>query len=127
MDNQNPLGITEHGTSVSICPQTQAERYRDAYRELFWHFLRALKGGTRLKLMAGVALVWLCEGMHCVRSGRLGGGRNESWEGKLPWILLSFVKKAAACDSQEILSQSPGCPEGIKITESWSGLGRKRL
>ncbi|NWU40104.1 T73AS protein, partial [Hylia prasina] len=44
VDNQNPLGITEHGTSVSICPQTQAERYRDAYRELFQHFLRALKG-----------------------------------------------------------------------------------
>ncbi|NXO38667.1 T73AS protein, partial [Locustella ochotensis] len=44
VDNQNPLGITEHGTSVSICPQTQAERYRDAYRELLWHFLRTLKG-----------------------------------------------------------------------------------
>ncbi|XP_005057686.2 PREDICTED: inositol 2-dehydrogenase-like [Ficedula albicollis] len=44
VDNQNPLGITEHGTSVSICPQTQAERYRDAYRELLRHFLRALKG-----------------------------------------------------------------------------------
>ncbi|NXD25692.1 T73AS protein, partial [Spelaeornis formosus] len=44
VDNQNPLCITEHGTSVSICPQTQAERYRDAYRELFRHFLRTLKG-----------------------------------------------------------------------------------
>ncbi|NWH90321.1 T73AS protein, partial [Aegithalos caudatus] len=44
VDNQNPLGITEHGTSVSICPRTQAERYRDAYRELFQHFLRTLKG-----------------------------------------------------------------------------------
>ncbi|NXW77325.1 T73AS protein, partial [Hirundo rustica] len=44
VDNQNPLGITEHGTSVSICPQTQAERYRDAYRQLFRHFLRTLKG-----------------------------------------------------------------------------------
>ncbi|XP_041275652.1 myo-inositol 2-dehydrogenase-like [Onychostruthus taczanowskii] len=44
VDNQNPLGITEHGTSVSICSQTQAERYRDAYRELFRHFLRTLKG-----------------------------------------------------------------------------------
>ncbi|NWW75452.1 T73AS protein, partial [Climacteris rufus] len=44
VDNQNPLGITEHGTSVSICPQTQAERYRDAHRELFRHFLRTLKG-----------------------------------------------------------------------------------
>ncbi|NXU14379.1 T73AS protein, partial [Pardalotus punctatus] len=44
VDNQNPLGITERGTSVSICPQTQAERYRDAHRELFRHFLRTLKG-----------------------------------------------------------------------------------
>ncbi|NWV63417.1 T73AS protein, partial [Malurus elegans] len=44
VDNQNPLGITEHGTSVSICPQTQAERYRDAHRELIRHFLRTLKG-----------------------------------------------------------------------------------
>ncbi|NWV31633.1 T73AS protein, partial [Grantiella picta] len=44
LDNQNPLGITEHGTSVSICPQTQAERYRDAHRELLRHFLRTLKG-----------------------------------------------------------------------------------
>ncbi|XP_032935193.1 inositol 2-dehydrogenase-like isoform X1 [Catharus ustulatus] len=43
VDNQNPLGITEHGTSVSICPQSQAERYRDAYRELLRHFLRTLK------------------------------------------------------------------------------------
>ncbi|NXJ92111.1 T73AS protein, partial [Corythaixoides concolor] len=44
VDNQNPLGITEHGTSVSICSQTHADRYRDAHRELFRHFLRTLKG-----------------------------------------------------------------------------------
>ncbi|XP_074748719.1 myo-inositol 2-dehydrogenase-like [Strix uralensis] len=44
VDNQNPLGITEHGTSVSVCSQTQAERYRDAHRELFRHFLRTLTG-----------------------------------------------------------------------------------
>ncbi|XP_064893937.1 myo-inositol 2-dehydrogenase [Columba livia] len=44
VDNQNPLGITEHGTSVSLCSQTQADRYRDAHRELFRHFLRTLKG-----------------------------------------------------------------------------------
>ncbi|NXV94338.1 T73AS protein, partial [Calonectris borealis] len=44
VDNQNPLGITEHGTSVSIYSQTQADRYRDAHRELFRHFLRTLKG-----------------------------------------------------------------------------------
>ncbi|NXS58976.1 DHDH dehydrogenase, partial [Brachypteracias leptosomus] len=44
VDNQNPLGITEHGTSVSICSQTHADRYRDAHRELFRHFLRTLRG-----------------------------------------------------------------------------------
>lgn len=44
VDNQNPLGITEHGTSVSIYSQTQADRYKEAYRELFRHFLRTLKG-----------------------------------------------------------------------------------
>ncbi|EOB07526.1 Putative oxidoreductase yrbE [Anas platyrhynchos] len=44
VDNQNPLGITEHGTSVSICTQTQADRYREAHRGLFRHFLRTLKG-----------------------------------------------------------------------------------
>ncbi|NWX04156.1 T73AS protein, partial [Caloenas nicobarica] len=44
VDNQNPLGITEHGTSVSLYSQTQADRYRDARRELFRHFLRTLKG-----------------------------------------------------------------------------------
>ncbi|XP_074831878.1 inositol 2-dehydrogenase-like isoform X2 [Carettochelys insculpta] len=43
VDNQNPLGITEHGTSVSIYSQTQADRYKEAYRELFRHFLRTLK------------------------------------------------------------------------------------
>ncbi|NXJ80503.1 T73AS protein, partial [Trogon melanurus] len=44
VDNQNPLGITEHGTSVPIFSQTQAVRYRDAHRELFRHFLRTLQG-----------------------------------------------------------------------------------
>ncbi|XP_067167102.1 uncharacterized protein [Apteryx mantelli] len=44
VDNQNPLGITEHGTSVSIYSQTHADRFRDAHRELFRHFLRTLKG-----------------------------------------------------------------------------------
>lgn len=57
VDNRNPLGITEHGTSVPICPETQADRYRDAHRELFRHFLRTLKGGgTALAVTAGVAL-----------------------------------------------------------------------
>ncbi|NXG79466.1 T73AS protein, partial [Baryphthengus martii] len=44
VDNQNPLGVTEHGTSAPICAQTQADRYREAHRELFRHFLRTLKG-----------------------------------------------------------------------------------
>ncbi|XP_038602882.1 uncharacterized protein LOC119928577 [Tachyglossus aculeatus] len=44
VDNQNPLGITEHGTSVSLCNQSQTDRYREAYRDLLRHFLRTLKG-----------------------------------------------------------------------------------
>ncbi|XP_062961737.1 myo-inositol 2-dehydrogenase-like isoform X2 [Cynocephalus volans] len=44
MENQNSLGITGHGPSLSLCPQTQAGRYQDAYRELFRHFVRTLKG-----------------------------------------------------------------------------------
>ncbi|NXN12209.1 DHDH dehydrogenase, partial [Indicator maculatus] len=44
VDNWNPLGITERGTSLPICAQTQAERFRDAHRELFRHFLRTLTG-----------------------------------------------------------------------------------
>ncbi|KAM9217793.1 myo-inositol 2-dehydrogenase-like [Leptosomus discolor] len=44
VDNQNPLGITECGTAVSICSQAQGDRYGDARRELFRHFLRTLKG-----------------------------------------------------------------------------------
>ncbi|NWU61172.1 T73AS protein, partial [Pterocles burchelli] len=44
VDNQNPLGITERGTAVSLYSQTHTDRYRDAHRELFRHFLRTLKG-----------------------------------------------------------------------------------
>ncbi|NXP72405.1 DHDH dehydrogenase, partial [Ramphastos sulfuratus] len=44
VDNWSPLGITERGTSAPICSQTQADRYRDAHRELFRHFLRTLQG-----------------------------------------------------------------------------------
>ncbi|PKU29525.1 inositol 2-dehydrogenase-like [Limosa lapponica baueri] len=44
VDNRNPLGISEQGTSVPIYSQTQADRYREAHRELFRHFLRTLKG-----------------------------------------------------------------------------------
>ncbi|XP_056651942.1 uncharacterized protein LOC103093200 isoform X3 [Monodelphis domestica] len=43
VDNQNPLGIIEHGTSVSVYSHTHADRYQEAYRRLFRHFLRALK------------------------------------------------------------------------------------
>lgn len=121
MDNQNPLGITEHGTCVSICPQTQAERYRDAHRELFQHFLRTLKGGTRLKLV----LLWIGFIAGCAVSGhgddlKLPAGKKGELGGKIALDL------AVLCDSQEILSWSPGCPKGIKITGSRSRLGRKR-
>ncbi|XP_027699817.1 uncharacterized protein LOC114029535 isoform X2 [Vombatus ursinus] len=44
VDNQNPLGITERGTSVSIYSHTHVDRYQEAYRGLFRHFLRTLKG-----------------------------------------------------------------------------------
>ncbi|XP_068014273.1 inositol 2-dehydrogenase-like [Melanerpes formicivorus] len=44
VDSWNPLGIRERGTSVPICAQGQAERFRDAHRELFRHFLRTLAG-----------------------------------------------------------------------------------
>nr|XP_020827450.1 uncharacterized protein LOC110197742 [Phascolarctos cinereus] len=44
INNQNPLGITEQGTSVSIYSDTHADRCQEAYRGLFRHFLRTLKG-----------------------------------------------------------------------------------
>nr|XP_024653340.1 uncharacterized protein LOC105496670 isoform X2 [Macaca nemestrina] len=44
MENQNPLGITGRGTSLSLGSQTQASRYQDSYRELFRYFVRTLKG-----------------------------------------------------------------------------------
>ncbi|KAL4830589.1 hypothetical protein H8958_000139 [Nasalis larvatus] len=44
MENQNPLGITGQGTSLSLGSQTQTSRYQDLYRELFRHFVRTLKG-----------------------------------------------------------------------------------
>ncbi|XP_063292874.1 myo-inositol 2-dehydrogenase-like [Pelobates fuscus] len=43
VDNQNPLGIVENGTTFPSA-QTQDERYKDAYKELFRHFLRTIKG-----------------------------------------------------------------------------------
>ncbi|KAM4704196.1 myo-inositol 2-dehydrogenase-like [Rhinophrynus dorsalis] len=44
MDNQNPLGIIENGTSIPLCSRTQDERYQEAYAELFRHFLRTIRG-----------------------------------------------------------------------------------
>ncbi|KAM4651898.1 inositol 2-dehydrogenase-like isoform 2-T2 [Discoglossus pictus] len=44
IDNQNPLGIVENGTSFPIYSQTHEERYRNAYIGLFRHFLRTIKG-----------------------------------------------------------------------------------
>ncbi|OCT72827.1 myo-inositol 2-dehydrogenase [Xenopus laevis] len=51
IDNQNPLGITENGTSVPLCSQTHEERYREAYAELFRHFLRTIKGKEQPKVI----------------------------------------------------------------------------
>ncbi|XP_039612047.1 uncharacterized oxidoreductase YrbE-like isoform X3 [Polypterus senegalus] len=42
MDNRNPLGISDHSTSASLCLQATSDRYRDAYRELIRHYLRTL-------------------------------------------------------------------------------------
>ncbi|KAG2459632.1 T73AS protein, partial [Polypterus senegalus] len=44
MDNRNPLGISDHSTSASLCLQATSDRYRDAYRELIRHYLRTLIG-----------------------------------------------------------------------------------
>ncbi|XP_053546347.1 myo-inositol 2-dehydrogenase [Bombina bombina] len=44
IDNQNCLGIVENGTSLPLYSQTHEERYRNAYIELFRHFLRTIKG-----------------------------------------------------------------------------------
>ncbi|XP_063799445.1 uncharacterized oxidoreductase YrbE-like isoform X3 [Pseudophryne corroboree] len=44
LDNQNPLCIIENGASFPAPSQTHHERYREAYKELFRHFLRTIKG-----------------------------------------------------------------------------------
>ncbi|KAG8568586.1 hypothetical protein GDO81_014068 [Engystomops pustulosus] len=44
LDNQNPLCIIENGSSSPTPSQTHNERYREAYRELFCHFIRTIKG-----------------------------------------------------------------------------------
>ncbi|XP_075695528.1 myo-inositol 2-dehydrogenase-like [Rhinoderma darwinii] len=44
LDNQNPLCIIENGSSLPTPSQTHNERYREAYKELFRHFIRTIKG-----------------------------------------------------------------------------------
>ncbi|XP_077106524.1 streptomycin biosynthesis protein StrI-like isoform X1 [Ranitomeya variabilis] len=44
LDNQNPLCIIENGSSFPTPYQTHNERYREAYKELFRHFIRTIRG-----------------------------------------------------------------------------------
>lgn len=44
LDNQMSLGVSSQGPALSLDTQTQAERYQEAYRQLFRHFLRTLQG-----------------------------------------------------------------------------------
>ncbi|XP_066463462.1 myo-inositol 2-dehydrogenase-like [Eleutherodactylus coqui] len=44
LDNQNPLCIIENGSSFPTPSQTHNERYREAYKDLFRHFIRTIKG-----------------------------------------------------------------------------------
>ncbi|XP_048871969.1 myo-inositol 2-dehydrogenase-like isoform X2 [Brienomyrus brachyistius] len=44
MENRNPLGISDHSRSPGPCPQSAADRFRDAHGELLRHFLRTLRG-----------------------------------------------------------------------------------
>ncbi|KAM3923923.1 myo-inositol 2-dehydrogenase-like [Leptodactylus fuscus] len=44
LDNQNPLCIIENGSSFPTPSQTHNERYKEAYRDLFRHFIRTIKG-----------------------------------------------------------------------------------
>lgn len=50
---------------MSLCSQTQADRYRDAHRELFRHFLRTLKGGTALPLLLVKPSLGSCSDSSC--------------------------------------------------------------
>ncbi|KAM9299240.1 myo-inositol 2-dehydrogenase-like [Gastrophryne carolinensis] len=47
LDNQNPLCIIENNSSSPTISQTHQERYRNAYRELFQHFIRTITGKER--------------------------------------------------------------------------------
>ncbi|XP_018407770.1 PREDICTED: uncharacterized protein LOC108805048 isoform X2 [Nanorana parkeri] len=44
LDNQNPLSIIENNSSFPTISHSHHERYREAYKELFQHFIRTIKG-----------------------------------------------------------------------------------
>lgn len=44
LDNQNPLCIIENNSSYPTISHSHHERYREAYTELFQHFIRTIKG-----------------------------------------------------------------------------------
>ncbi|NXR20743.1 T73AS protein, partial [Cinclus mexicanus] len=90
VDNQNPLGITEHGTSVSICPQTQAERYRDAYRELLRHFLRTLTG-QELPVVTKEQFLWTIQ---------VAAAAEQSWRNGSAVDLHSSAKDPAGAKTE---------------------------
>ncbi|XP_069466341.1 inositol 2-dehydrogenase 2-like isoform X2 [Ambystoma mexicanum] len=69
VDNQNSLGISEFGTSVPIFSQTQTDRYQEAYREMFRHFLRTLKG-KELPVVTKEQFLWIMQ---------VAAGAEQSW------------------------------------------------
>ncbi|XP_072283208.1 myo-inositol 2-dehydrogenase-like [Pyxicephalus adspersus] len=44
LDNQNPLGIIENNSSSPTLNHSHSERYGEAYKELFQHFIRTIEG-----------------------------------------------------------------------------------
>ncbi|XP_040182403.1 myo-inositol 2-dehydrogenase-like [Rana temporaria] len=44
LDNQNPLCIIENNSSFPTLSHSHHERYREAYKDLFQHFIRTIKG-----------------------------------------------------------------------------------
>ncbi|KAM5142335.1 myo-inositol 2-dehydrogenase-like [Mantella aurantiaca] len=44
LDNQNPLSIIENNSSFLTISHSHRERYKEAYKELFQHFIRTIKG-----------------------------------------------------------------------------------
>ncbi|NWT09774.1 T73AS protein, partial [Vireo altiloquus] len=92
VDNQNPLGITEHGTSVSICPQTQTERYKDAHRELLRHFLRTLKG-QELPVITKEQFLWTI---------RVAAAAEQSWRNGSAVDLCSSATDPAGVKAEAV-------------------------